>query len=222
MLVDLHVHTRLSSDSNALAEQYLEANARAVVRLGAICLTEHRLFPTDDALDSEYARLADRFGVRIFKGVEADTKLGHLLIFGVTRRLLERFDFADRLLRAEPLIEAVHGEGGVAIPAHPFRDSGYGARLADLMARVGAALVAIEAVNGQNTHEQDRDALAAAEKLGLAAVAGSDAHFPTARWFLTCATELTKEVRTVADLCEELRAGRARPFRFGNGASPVA
>lgn len=222
MLVDLHVHTRLSSDSNALVEQYLEANARAAAPLGAICLTEHRLFPIDDALDSEYARLADRFGVRIFKGVEADTKLGHLLIFGVNRRLLERFDFADRLLRAEPLIEAVHGEGGVAIPAHPFRDSGYGARLDDLMAKVGTALAAIEAINGQNTHEQDRDALAAAEKLGLAAVAGSDAHFATARWFLTCATELTKEVGTVADLCGELRAGRARPFRFGHGAPPAA
>ncbi len=218
MLVDLHVHTRLSSDSNALVEQYLEANARARERLGAICLTEHRLFPTDAALDAAYARLSDRFAVRIFKGVEADTNLGHLLIFGVTGHLLKRFDFGDRMLRAEPLIEAVHGEGGAAIPAHPFRDSGYGVRLADLMAKVGTALAAIEAVNGQNTHEQDRDALAAAEKLGLAAVAGSDAHFPTARWFLTCATELTKDAATVADLCGELRAGRARPFRFGSVA----
>lgn len=221
MLVDLHVHTRLSADSNATAGQYLEANAHGPLRLGAICLTEHRLFPTDAELDHDYAELSERYGVRLFKGVEADTNLGHLLIFGVTPALLRRFDFAHRMLRAEALIEAVHGDGGVAIPAHPFRDSGYGVRLAELMAKVGTALVAVEAINGQNTREQDRDALVAAEKLGLAAVGGSDAHFPTPRWFKTCATELTVEVATVERLCAELRAGRARPFRFPDGA-PLA
>ncbi len=222
MLVDLHVHTRLSADSNAVAEQYLEANARGPLRLGAICLTEHRLFPTDAELDRDYAALSERYGVRLFKGVEADTNLGHLLIFGVTPALLRRFDFAHRMLRAEALIEAVDGDGGVAIPAHPFRDSGYGVRLAELMAKVGTALVAVEAINGQNTREQDRDALVAAEKLGLAAVGGSDAHFPTPRWFKTCATELTVEVATVAELCAELRAGRARPFRFADAAPPAS
>lgn len=219
MLVDLHVHTRLSADSNAVAEQYLEANARLSRGLDAICLTEHRRFPIEAALEREYARLSHRYGVRLFKGVEADTNLGHLLIFGVTPSLLRHFDFADRMLRAEPLIEAAHAEGGVAIPAHPFRDSGYGVRLAELRAKVGEALAAVEAINGQNTRDQDREALAAAEKLGLIAVAGSDAHFPTARWFLTCATQLTNEVSTVEELCAELRAGRARPFRFSATAS---
>jgi PHP-associated len=56
--------------------------------------------------------------------------------------------------------------------------------------------------------------LAMAEKLGLTALGGSDAHFATANWFLTCATELDREVATVEELCVELRAGRARPFHF--------
>ena len=55
-----------------------------------------------------------------------------------------------------------------------------------------------------------RRAIAAAEKLGLTAVGGSDAHFVTPKWFLTCATELEREVATVAELCEELRNGRAK------------
>jgi histidinol phosphatase-like PHP family hydrolase len=214
MLVDLHVHTRLSSDSNMLPESYLEAASRNPIPLGAICFTEHRLYPTDPEIDQAYQQLAERFGIHIFKGIEADTDLGHLLILGVTRQLQRRFDLEARMHRAVPMIEMVHGEGGIAIPAHPFRDSGYGARLDDLLARLGPALSVIEAINGQNTHEQNVAALTACEKLGLTAVAGSDAHFASANWFMTCATELTGDVATVEELCQELRAGRARPFHF--------
>src|SRR5277367_2566794 len=214
MLVDLHVHTKLSSDANVAAEQYLAAAAERTPKLGAICFTEHRLYPTDEELDRTYDELAERFGVRIFKGIEADTKLGHLLIFGVNQEIRRRFDLTDRLLKAEHLMEVVHGEGGIAIPAHPFRDSGYGARLDELLAKVGPALSAIEAINGQNSDDQNAEAQAMAEKLGLTPLAGSDAHFSTVNWFLTCATELEREVATVQELCVELRAGRARPFHF--------
>jgi predicted metal-dependent phosphoesterase TrpH len=224
MLVDLHVHTKLSSDSNVAPEQYLEAIAKKAPTLGALCFTEHRLFPADDQIDRTYAELSQRFGVHIFKGVEADTNLGHLLIFGITREFRRRFDLDSRLLRAEHLIEVVHGEGGIAIPAHPFRDSGYGARLDVLLAKLGPALSAIEAVNGQNSPEQNAEALAMAEKLGLTPLGGSDAHFSTANWFLTCATELDRDVSTVEELCVELRAGRARPYHFphdGGARRPI-
>jgi predicted metal-dependent phosphoesterase TrpH len=217
MLIDLHVHTRLSSDSNMLAENYLEAASRGPIRLGAICFTEHRLFPVEPELDREYDDLAARFGVRIFKGIEVDTNLGHLLVFGVTHELRRRFDLQGRMHPAQLLIEVVHEQGGIAIPAHPFRDSGYGSRLDDLLAHLGSALTAVEAINGQNTHEQNMTALATCEKLGLTAVGGSDAHFASPKWFMTCATELTREVSTVEELCAELRAGRARPFHFPDG-----
>jgi predicted metal-dependent phosphoesterase TrpH len=214
MLVDLHVHTRLSSDSNIEPEAYLAAASQAPLRLDAICFTEHRLFPADAALDEKYRALADQYGVRIFKGIEADTNLGHLLIFGVTPQLQHRFHLDGRMLRADHLIEFVHGEGGIAIPAHPFRDSGYGPRLDDLLGKLGAALSVIEAINGQNSHDQNVDALTACEKLGLTAVGGSDAHFASSKWFMTCATELERDVDSVEGLCAELRAGRARPYRF--------
>jgi hypothetical protein len=214
MLIDLHVHTLLSSDSNAAAEHYLELAARSEPRLGAICFTEHRLYPADPALDREYEALSEHFGVRIFKGIEADTEFGHLLIFGLTQEILRRYDPEARLHKCEPLIELVHGEGGVAIPAHPFRDSGFGRRLDDLLARLGPALGAIEVLNGQNSEHENTMAETAAQKLGLTAVGGSDAHFATPKWFLTCATELECEVRTVEELCAEIRAGRARPARL--------
>ena len=47
MIADLHVHTRLSSDSNVAPEQYLEFAKSSERGLGAICFTEHRLFPDD-------------------------------------------------------------------------------------------------------------------------------------------------------------------------------
>src|SRR5437773_8639050 len=165
MLVDLHVHTRLSADSNVLPESYLEAAAQGPIPLGAICFTEHRLFPADPDLDRDYEELARRFGIHIFKGIEADTDLGHLLIFGITRELQRRFNLESRMHRASLIIETVHSEGGIAIPAHPFRDSGYGARLDDLLARLGPALSAVEAINGQNTQEQNLTAITTCEKL---------------------------------------------------------
>lgn len=221
MLVDLHVHTLLSSDSNIAPEQYLEAARRGLRRLDAICFTEHRLFPADPALDKRYAGLSEQYGILIFKGIEADTNLGHLLLFGVTREVVRRFDLTARMLRSEALIEVVHGEGGIAIPAHPFRDSGFGPRLDELLARHGPALGAIEALNGQNSPRENEDALTATEKLGLIGVGGSDAHFATAKWFMTCATELERAVMDVEGLCAELRAGRARPFRFAAADAPA-
>src|SRR5207245_6216976 len=99
---------------------------------------------------------------------------------------------------------------------HPFRDSGYGERLDGLLAKVGPALSAVEAINGQNSSAQNAAAIMACEKLGLTAVGGSDAHFATPKWFMTCATKFEREVATVADLCAELRAGRAQPYFFGD------
>ncbi len=214
MIVDLHMHTNLSSDSNVTAEQYLAFAAAANCGLGAVCFTEHRLYPTEPKIDRLYSELSERFQIRIFKGIEADTDLGHLLMFGVTREVARRFDLTSRMLKSEHVIDVLYHEGGIAIPAHPFRDSGFGVRLDALLARHGAALGAIEALNGQNSETENTRAQDAALKLGLTQVGGSDAHFATTRWFLTCATELERDVASVEEFCVELRAGRARPYLF--------
>jgi predicted metal-dependent phosphoesterase TrpH len=214
MIADLHVHTNLSSDSNVAPEQYLEFAKRSGRGLGAICFTEHRLFPSDADVGALYAELADRFQIAIFKGIEADTDLGHLLLFGVNLEVTRRFDLTARMLKSESLIEVLHHEGGVAIPAHPFRDSGYGVRLDALLSRHGVELSAVEVLNGQNSIEENRRAEDAALKLGLTAIGGSDAHFATAKWFMTVATEFDREVKTVEEMCAEIRAARARPYVF--------
>ncbi|HUY26846.1 MAG TPA: PHP-associated domain-containing protein [Candidatus Binataceae bacterium] len=214
MIVDLHVHTKLSADSRVGAEQYLEFAHGRGAKLGAICFTEHRLFPDGPELEREYDELAERFGILVFRGIEADTDLGHLLLFGVNHEVTRRFDLTARMLKSEHLIDVIHHEGGLAIPAHPFRESGFGARLDTLLGRHGAAIGALEVLNGQNSEAENQRASDAALKLGLTAVGGSDAHFATGKWFLTCATELEREVKSVAEMCAEIRAGRARPYVF--------
>ena len=219
MIVDLHVHTNLSSDSNVAPEQYLDFAKKSGRGLGAICFTEHRLYPADPEIDRKYAELSERYQIRIFKGIEADTDLGHLLMFGINHEVIRRFDLTSRMLKSEHLIDVLYHEGGIAIPAHPFRESGFGVRLDSLLARHGLAVGAIEAVNGQNSASENSHARDAALKLGLTQVGGSDAHFATERWFLTCATELQRDVTTVEEMCTELRAGRARPYLFSEPAA---
>src|SRR5579862_5031373 len=102
MIADLHVHTRLSSDSNVAPEQYLEFARSSGGSLGAICFTEHRLFPNDSEVERLYSELADRFQIAIFRGIEADTDLGHLLLFGVNDEVTRRFDLTARMLKRQP------------------------------------------------------------------------------------------------------------------------
>ena len=214
MIVDIHVHTHLSDDSKTAPEKYLEAAIKSGAGLGAICFTEHRRFPRAAEIDRVYTELAENHGIVIIKGIEADTDLGHLLLFGVNDEVTRRFELGHRMLKSAHLIDVMHKEGGIAIPAHPFRDSGYGVRLDEMVAKHGSALSAIEAINGQNSPSENERALAAAEKLGLTPLGGSDAHFPTPHWFLTCATELEREIKNVEEFCIEVRAGRARPYQF--------
>ncbi len=218
MIVDIHVHTNVSDDSKTTPEKYVEAAIKSGAGLGAICFTEHRKFPRDPEIDRIYSELSDNHGILILKGVEADTDLGHLLLFGLNDEVLRRFDPTQRMLKSALLIEVLYKEGGIAIPSHPFRDSGYGTRLDDLVAKHGSALSAVEAINGQNSPAENERAVMEAEKLGLTPLGGSDAHFPTHHWFLTCATELERPIKNVEELCVELRAGRARPYRFPRAA----
>ena len=180
MIIDLHVHTHLSDDSKTAPEKYVEAVVKSGAGLGAICFTEHRRFPRDPAIDRLYSELSDNHGIVIIKGVEADSDLGHLLLFGLNDEVIRRFDPEHRMLKSTHLIDVIYKEGGIAIPAHPFRDSGYGARLDDLVAKHGSALSAVEAINGQNSPGENERAVAAAEKLGLNRVGGQRRAFPNA------------------------------------------
>jgi hypothetical protein len=101
--------------------------------------------------------------------------------------------------------------GGIAIPAHPFRESVHGKALEEGREWV-AGVEIIEQFNGANTEVQDAKASAIVARDGLRGIGGSDAHY--VNWFLKCATVFDRHVETMQALVEELYAGRFTPIRL--------
>jgi len=65
---------------------------------------------------------------------------------------------------------------------------------------------AVEAINGRAAHDENLFSWQLCARLGLPAVAGSDAHEPSDVG--TCATRFQRHVADVEDLVRELKAGR--------------
>lgn len=209
MILDLHLHSEASDDSRAPVEAYLKMlqRKRAERPLDGIVLTEHRHFdPTRD-----YRALEDRYGFLVLTAAEVETDYGHMLVYGVNAAILARFDFADVRLPAQTLIDEVDRLGGVALPCHPGRPTiGLCHHYATKppLERVAA----VEAVNGGSKKGEDERVEALIAAHGYARFGGSDAHLVS--FVGLCATEFEREIRSIADLVEELKAGRCRAVDF--------
>jgi predicted metal-dependent phosphoesterase TrpH len=199
MLVDLHVHTAVSSPCSQIDPRLL-AEVASRIGLDALCVTEH-----EEIEGAEVARrLGAEAGFPVFRGVEVYTELGDMLVFGLYRATFPLTTPFDELL-AE-----VRDAGGAIIPAHPCRGSrGFheilGEERADLLL---ANVDAIETRNGGTSPESNEASQAYAEKYGLPGVGGSDAHF--LMQLGRCLTVFERDVRSEAELVEEIKAGRCR------------
>lgn len=201
MLVDLHVHTMVSSPCSQIDPLNLVDYA-ARMGLHAVCVTEH-----EEMEGAEVAReLGMKRGFRVFRGVEVYTEFGDMLVFGLYRpRFPWKMEFAE-------LLREVRRVGGIVIPAHPCRsDRGFFERLGEEKADYLLANVdALETLNGGNTPEANARAQEVAEKYGLPQVGGSDAHLLVQLG--RCLTLFEREFDTEEELIEEIRAGRCKPF----------
>jgi predicted metal-dependent phosphoesterase TrpH len=208
MLVDLHTHTQpLSHDSALTPDELIEAAKAA--GLHAVCLTEH-----DFTWDPEAARdLARRHGFTVIPGIEVNTEDGHFLAFGLT-------EYVYGMHRTAELARHVGAAGGVLIAAHPYRrqlpfelrrDGDWSHALERAVANPAyASVIAVETLNGRGSERENAFSAALAGRLGLPAVAASDAHaWPDVG---RCATEFENEVAGVEELIRELKAGRFRPM----------
>ena len=190
--VDLHLHTAASPDGRSSLEGI--AKAAKAAGLDAIAVTDHDLCtPVPAALE----------GVLLIPGCEVSTAAGH-----ITGLFLERplpLEALGHLPAPEAAVEAIREAGGLAVLAHPYQ-------------RPGAApeqftfpLDAIEAVNARacfKVPEANEKAAALAQKRGLPAAGGSDAH--DAAEVGNACTELEAEALTLPALREALAAGRSR------------
>jgi predicted metal-dependent phosphoesterase TrpH len=209
VILDMHVHTAASDDSTATIEGYIELILayRHLHPFDGFVLTEHRHYTPGLNLQ----RYWDEYGVLIMQGVEMDTSQGHLLVYGITERLLEQIDVTQRLHNGRQIIPQLTKFGAVAAPSHPFRESILGSIMEKDITEVAGVQI-IESYNGQNSQGQNERAAALAAQHDLRTLGGSDAHYLHPRWFLTCATAFDDAITSEADLIEALHYGSYRPI----------
>lgn len=206
MLIDLHCHTRYSGDTN-LEPVDLIRSARAL-GLDAICITEHDSFCASEPVE----KAAQNEGFLVFRGVEINTDKGHILAYGVRDdSWKEPKGYYSRIASIRPVIQA---SGGILAPAHPFRMAG-AASAADSLFDMDY-IAAIEVFNGENNEPENALAARAWAQVDLPGIGGSDCHY--AADVGRCATLFENPVSTIAELVEEISAGRVSPmYRDGNG-----
>jgi len=204
VLIDLHCHTFPLSDDSFLSPDQLIERAKAV-GLDGVCLTEH-----DVAWEPHKIRdLAKRHNFLVIPGIEVNTEEGHILVFGLSR-------YVDGMHQLAELAQLVVEAGGAMIAPHPYRqltpllpmdDDFWTVTLERAAANPAFQYVcALEAINGRSTHDENLFSWQLCARLGLPAVAGSDAHEPSD--IGTCATRFQRPIAHVEDLVRELRAGR--------------
>ena len=147
----------------------------------------------------------------VLKGSELETELGHILVYGVTPKLVEQFDLTNINLAAAEVIEAVRDIGGYTVAAHPGRPR------IGLYQHVqsGASLNGlhtIESLNGGSTAEENALASQLAEKHGLSCIGGSDSHYVSTVG--RCLTWFQRPVTCVEELVGELIVGDFRPVQL--------
>jgi predicted metal-dependent phosphoesterase TrpH len=199
MLIDLHVHTAVSSPCSQIDPAQL-VKAAADTALDALCVTEHE--------ETEGAEVAYALGKRgnflVLRGIEVYTDLGDMIVFGPSR---ERY---PTMTPFKELLAEVHSSGGILVLCHPCR----GAH--DLFDTMEPALAdfllsnvdAVETRNGGSSPEANQAAERMADRYGLPGVGGSDAHF--LMQLGRCLTVFERVIRNEEDLVREIKAGRCR------------
>ena len=194
-VLDLHAHSvERSVDSGVKAD--VIAQQAAARGLDGVCLTEHNALWDAAAL----RELSERHEVTVLRGMELGTDVGHVLVFGLDR-------YSPELLFIDGLRTIVRAEGAAMVQAHPMRPLSSGRRPS--WEETARWFEALEAINGDHGDSEDGYYTRLASELGVAGVAGSDAHSRPAVGRV--GTLFPKPVPDVDTLVGLLRDGLAAP-----------
>lgn len=205
MIIDLHVHEkRHSSDSNLSLEDAVWQARK--LGLDGICITDHDNNNIKD-FAKEYSAKVD---YPIFIGAEIYTAEGDFVVFGLD-------DIPNETLSAQKLLAMVEQVGGIAIAAHPYRNTfrSLGDHNYDLK-----GFWAVEAFNGTTDPTKNEQALWMASDIDMPMVGASDAH--QIKDLGKMATCFTSEIRSEKDLIEAIKSRQVYPVQWTTkGYQPV-
>lgn len=164
--VDMHSHTRLSSDSLNNPRKLVETAAER--GLGALCVTDHNGLANALAL----SRMTD-LPIKVIASEEVKSSEGEIIGYFLT-------EVVPKGLSPEETIRRIKGQGGLVCVPHPFDTLRTASKLKNeaLYRLVDAGLIDIlEVLNARALKPEDNEqALAYAREHDLAMSAGSDAH----------------------------------------------
>ena len=169
---DMHIHS-LYSDGTAPVADILEHVERNT-DLDVIAITDHERI--DGAQRAAELHAAGDFSFDLVVGEEITTRRGHVLALFITERI-------PALLPLDESLRRIHGQGGIAIAAHPLAPLPLSVGRRSLRSvrdasREGVFFDALELFNPSHAGRMRQDArlqLNAAE-LGLPGVGNSDGH----------------------------------------------
>ena len=193
--LDLHVHSRGSSDAKGTLLEIAEAAQAA--GLHGFVVTDHDACPDM----AELHAAAQATGLLIVPGCEASTVEGHILCIGVTEAPPKGMDL-------ESVAKMVAAQGGVCVAAHPLKVlSGIGPT--ELMVHHKAGHVACaEGINGRDRRIVQDNTLNLLHRLDIPTTGGTDAHW--VKDVGTAWTWFSDDVTTPEDVVAAIRAGDVR------------
>jgi predicted metal-dependent phosphoesterase TrpH len=188
--IDLHVHTTFSPDSLITPEQLVFfARKRG---LDGVAVTDH------DRLDGAL-KIAEKTDFLILPGMEISSLNGHIVALNVQEKIAKG-------LTSEETVDRIHDAGGIAIACHPiafFKGS--------LGKYASSKFDAIEVINSSvlpfrySVKRSQQLAL----RLGIARVAGTDAHYAPE---IGCAYTIVDAEPRVLDIVNAIKNGKCQPF----------
>lgn len=196
--VDMHIHTTAGSADSSLRPPVLRQRALEL-GLQGVHISEHfRVWS-----EYEAAELVAGSALLVYRGMEWNTELGHILVLGVDA-------YRPEIRRIEELRRYVLDSGGLMIAAHPFRHAfdpipalWKAHKSTDLSLEaacnhpVFGLVDAVEVLNGACTEKENDFTSRVAARLDLPGVGGSDAHY---------AEDIGRAVTFFADPAPDTRA----------------
>ncbi len=185
MIIDMHIHTIFSPCSVIKISQLLKKAKE--IGLDGICITDH---DTTAAL-RDIKNNTDNFGICVIVGIEYTTLKGDFLVFGP-------IDSLPSGMNSEELLSWTKKEGGIAIPAHPFRKS------RPVSINVLPLFEVIESINGRNLSSENSlcHEWISKSKNYYKGIGGSDAH--TLNEVGSVVTIFERNIYNTEDLIREL------------------